>query len=106
MRFQGGAFAILLVLGFLSIGCEDKIELRAFSADPPEFSPDGDGVADTTKLTVDAQASVTDAHFKDNAMTFSESVYIEVKDSAGAVVSTSSQTQPLDRAGALKQGQL
>ncbi|MBI5528973.1 MAG: hypothetical protein HY897_21810 [Deltaproteobacteria bacterium] len=63
-------------------------------------------MADTTKLTVDAQASVTDTHFKDNAMTFSESVYIEVKDSAGALVSTSSQTQPLDRAGALKQGSL
>ncbi|MBI5528914.1 MAG: hypothetical protein HY897_21505, partial [Deltaproteobacteria bacterium] len=61
MRFQGGALAILFVLGLLSLGCEDKIELNAFSADPPEFSPDGDGVADDTKLTVDAQASVTEA---------------------------------------------
>ncbi|MBI5529159.1 MAG: hypothetical protein HY897_22770 [Deltaproteobacteria bacterium] len=106
MRHQGGAFVAILVFGLLSLGCEDKIELKTFSVDPPEFSPDGDGVADTTKLTVDAQASVTEAHFKDSAMTFSESVYIDVKDSAGGIVTTSSQTQPLDRAGALKQGSL
>jgi hypothetical protein len=101
-----GVIAVVLGVSIFSLGCEDKIEINAFSADPLEFSPDGDGVADTTKLTVDAQASVTDAHFKDSAMTFSENIYIEVKDQTGAIVTTSSQTQPLDRAGALKQGQL
>ncbi|MBI5529846.1 MAG: hypothetical protein HY897_26275 [Deltaproteobacteria bacterium] len=107
MKKEVGILVVATVfVSFLSTGCEDKIELKTFSADPPEFSPDGDGVADTTKLTVGAQASVTDAHFKDSAMTFSESVYIEVKDQAGNLVSTSSQTQPLDRAGALKQGSL